>query len=245
MNCYFVFEGKTEPEVYQHWLKELVPNLKEVDFPNQVTTNNYVQFGDAGLPKIYEVVKNAIIEINELEEKFDYLVVVMDADQLTVGERKAKLYEYLEENLNTESSLYKNLPDSCQMVVLIQQVSIETWFLGNKTFVPTHPKSKLLKEYKEYFDVCQENPELMAADFVSINKSKLFGCSTRAQFHAKYFNEVFVERTRRSYSKSKPKEVIKASYLQQLQKRAQETQHLASFQTFLDFCQLLHSQLHP
>lgn len=242
MNCYFVFEGQTEPEVYKNWLEILVPELKEVDFPNQVITNNYVQFGDAGLPKIYEMVKNAILEINELEGKFDYLVVVMDADQLTVEERKAKLHQYLEENLNKESSLYKSLPNSCKMIVLVQKVSIETWFLGNKNFVPTHPQSELLKTYKDYFDVCEQDPELMAADFISINKSKLFGCYTRAQFHAEYFQQVFKERTRKGYKKSNPKEVIEKSYLQQLQKRTQETNHLPSFQAFLGFCQTLKSK---
>lgn len=244
MNCYFVFEGQTEPIVYKEWLKLLVPDLEEVDFPHQVVNNHYIQFSDMGLPQLYQVVQDAIADINESEARFDYLVVVMDADQLSVETRREKLLAYLKKEVNVESSLYRTLPNFCQLVIIVQQVCIETWFLGNSSFVPTHPKNDLLKKYKAYFDVCNHNPELMAADFVSIDKSTLFGCSTRAQFHAKYFNEVFKERTRKGgYSKSKPKEVIAASYLNRLIKRQQETAHLASFKTFLDFCATLNKQL--
>lgn len=243
MNCYFVFEGQTEPIVYKEWLKVLVPDLEEVDLLNEVVNNNYIQYNNAGLPKLYQVVYNAIRDINEAKSQFDYLIVVMDADQLTVEKRKEKLLEYLEESLNVESSLYKGLPNSCQLVVIVQKVSIETWFLGNTSFVPNHPSSSLLREYKAYFDVCKHDPELMAADFVSVDKSTLFGCSTKAQFHAKYFNEVFKERTRAGYRKSKPKEVTQPSYLNQLLKRQKETEHLVSFKIFLDFCAKLNKQL--
>ncbi|MFK7796116.1 MAG: hypothetical protein AB8E82_01600 [Aureispira sp.] len=243
MNCYFVFEGQTEPIVYKEWLRILVPDLEEVDFPNQVVNNHYIQFSDMGLPQLYQVVQDAITDINEAENQFDYLVVVMDADQLTVERRRAKLLEYLEEQVNVESNLYKRLPSFCQLVIIVQQVTIETWFLGNTSFVPNHPSSSLLREYKAYFDVCNHDPELMAADFVSVDKSTLFGYSTRAQFHAKYFNEVFKERTRAGYRKSKPKEVTQPSYLNQLLKRQNDTEHLASFKTFLDFCTKLNKQV--
>jgi hypothetical protein len=243
MNCYFVFEGQTEPIVYNEWLKLLVPDLEEVDFPNQVVHNQYVQFSDMGLPQLYQVVQDAIADINEAESQFDYLVVVMDADQLTVERRREKLLEYLEEHVNVESSLHRTLPSFCQLVIIVQKVCIETWFLGNPSFVPTHPKDSILRAYKAYFDVCVHDPELMAADFVAVDKSTLFGCSTRAQFHAKYFNEVLKERTRAGYRKSKPKEVTQSSYLNQLLKRQNETKHLASFKTFLDFCETLHAQM--
>ena len=62
MNCYFILEGKTEPHVYRAWLSQLVPDLEEVDFPTQVKQNNYVQFGDAGLPTLYQEVCNAVLD---------------------------------------------------------------------------------------------------------------------------------------------------------------------------------------
>ena len=168
----------------------------------------------------------------------------MDADQLSVAARKQKLLDYMEVTLNVESSLYKKLPAHCELVILVQQVAIESWFLGNRRFVPTHPTTELLQEYKAYFDVCLQDPELMAADFRSVNRSKLFGYYTRAQFHASYFHEVFKERQQnRGYNKTKPKEVTEAYYLQELIHRVRETNHLATFQEFLRFCKLLNPAL--
>ncbi len=251
MNCYFVFEGQTEPVLYRSWLNILVPDLQEVDFATQVVENNYVQFSDAGLPKLYEVVCDAILDINQATARFDYLVVVMDADQLSVQRREEKLQEYIAEHLDIESSLYRNLPEHCELIIIVQKVCIETWFLANQNFVPNHPEatatpnysSDLLMQYKNYFDVGINDPELMAAEFTSVNKSKLFGCYTRAQFHAKYFNEVYRARTRRKYNKNDPTQVTEPHYLQALINRRQTTNHLATFGSFLDFCKVLNPTL--
>jgi hypothetical protein len=40
MNIYFLLEGKTERGIYRKWLSYLVPELKQVQYYNQVNKNN-------------------------------------------------------------------------------------------------------------------------------------------------------------------------------------------------------------
>jgi hypothetical protein len=94
MNFYFVFEGKTEPIVYKKWLSVLLPQLTEVDSFDSVNHNNYYYESDMGVPSCYRVCANAIQEINEVP-KYDYLVLLTDADRFTVEEKKG-LYQTCE-----------------------------------------------------------------------------------------------------------------------------------------------------
>ncbi|MGH1339385.1 MAG: hypothetical protein ACRBFS_24915 [Aureispira sp.] len=247
MNCYFVFEGKTEPEIYKAWLKILVEDLQEVDFLPQVTDNNYIYYDNTGYPNCYNIICNAIQDIHESAVIFDYLVVFLDTDQVSIEERQEELQKEVQQKLASREVDYKGLPESCELIIITQKVCIETWFLGNRKFFPTANQSPELTRYRQYFDVCANDPEELAQEFIAERGSNLFGCSTRALFHAKYLNAVFKDRTRNSriegYGKAAPKEVIEPYYLQQLIKRTQETGHLSTFQTFLDFCQTLNPNL--
>lgn len=242
MNCYFVFEGKTEAKVYQAWLKHLVPDLEKVRNVGEVVKNNYVGFSSTGYPDCYNLVIDAIAEIEETPTHFDYIVLCLDADQQTVAAREQEARVEIQKKLALDSAPYGQLPKGCELVVLVQNVCIETWFLGNRKIFPTHHLTPLLQTYKNHYDVSVEDPEYLAMD-----NTNLFGYATKALFHEGYLTEIFKSRMSdgRGYSKSKPKEVLQQSYLQQLQKRTQQTNHLQSFQTFLNFCTHLNSKLHP
>lgn len=60
-----------------------------MDSFDAVSQNNYYCESDMGVPDCYKVTANAIQEINEVL-KYDYLVLFIDADRLTVSEKKAE-----------------------------------------------------------------------------------------------------------------------------------------------------------
>ena len=248
MNFYFVFEGKTEHIVYKEWLKILLPELSEVDVFDEVENNNYYYESDMGIPDCYNVVANAIQEINE-HPQYDYLVLFVDADRYSVAERKAESFQFIAEKLNDvdKDYAYKKLPENCKLVVIVQKVCIETWFLGNRTFVSRNPESELLKKYMAYFDVNKENPEDLGADFTQNKEgtAQIFGYRTKALFHESYLREVFKERLQGiGYKKNRPREVQKETYLEQLIARTMDDEtHLLSFQEFLTFCEKIKLEL--
>jgi hypothetical protein len=241
MNFYFVFEGKTELIVYKKWLSVLLPQLTEVDSFDSVNHNNYYYESDMGVPSCYRVCANAIQEINEVP-KYDYLVLLTDADRFTVEEKKVEAMEKIKLELNDKP--FQSLPLNCKLEIIVQKVCIETWFLGNRNFFVRKPqKNQLLKEYIQYFDVSQKNPEDLAAEFVQDkdNSKEIFGYKTKALFHESYLREIFKERGL-SYSKARPKEVQEEFYLQQLLTRVKNnTDHLLTFQEFISFCEKIKS----
>lgn len=61
MNLYFILEGeKTEILLYPKWISYVLPNYTQVDFENQVDTNNFYIFSGGGIPSIYNHTVNAI-----------------------------------------------------------------------------------------------------------------------------------------------------------------------------------------
>jgi hypothetical protein len=241
MNFYFVFEGKTEAIVYKAWFSILVPQLTEVNYFDEVENDNYYQINDLGYPYCAQMIANAIQDINEIP-KYDYLVLVTDADRLTVAEKKDEILKCIE--LELDDKTFKSLPENCKFEVIVQNVCIETWFLGNRNFFVRHPQqNEILKQYIKYFDVSQNDPEELASEFIQNEKNSndIFGYKTKALFHEGYLREIFKERSVKernlSYSKSRPKEVHKEYYLQQIIARIKANpDHLHSFQDFLDFC---------
>ena len=249
MNFYFVFEGKTEPIVYKKWLSVLLPDLIEVDSYDAVNQNNYYYESDMGVPSCYKVAANAIQEINDFP-KYNYLVLFTDADRFTVAEKKAEADKQI--NLELKDKPFKTLPENCKLEIIVQKVCIETWFLGNRNFFVRHPQNNpTLTQYIEYFDVSKSNPEDLASEFVQDeeNTKDIFGYKTKALFHVGYLREIFKERSSASnksfsYHKSKPIEVQEKYYLDQLIARIEaNSDHLLSFQEFIEFCLNIKGQL--
>lgn len=256
MNFYFVFEGKTEPIVYKKWLSVLLPDLTEVDSFDAVNQNNYYYESDMGVPDCYRVAANAIQEINEFPQ-YNYLVLFTDADRLTVAEKKAEADDQIK--LQLRDKPFKTLPENCQQEIIVQKVCMETWFLGNRNFFVRHPQhNATLKQYIEYFDVSKSNPEDLASEFVQNeeNTKDIFGYKTKALFHEGYLREIFKERCSTfkerssgsnksfSYRKSKAMEVQEEYYLKQLIARIEaNSDHLLSFQEFINFCLKIKGQL--
>ena len=227
MNIYFLVEGRrTEKKVYPKWLKHLIPELIEINDPFAVETNNFYVFNGNGFPSILDNhLKNAVEDINTIG-KFQYLVMCIDADEVNVAERTQEVYTFIKEKAI-------NLHATTKFVLIIQNRCIETWCLANRKVYKRNPSEALLQEYTNFYDVSNDDPELMG---------KLDDFTTHAQFHAAYLKEMLYER-KISYSKSNPRGITEATYLKELITRARETNHIATFQSFIQFCNRVKEQI--
>jgi hypothetical protein len=94
MNLYILVEGEeTELQLYLKWFSYLLPQLNRVNTFNQITKNSYYIFSGQGIPSIYNHTVNAIKDINALKDKYDYLIVALDADELSPERRMEKVLE--------------------------------------------------------------------------------------------------------------------------------------------------------
>jgi hypothetical protein len=235
MNLYFLVEGSSEFYIYPKWLSHLLPHFKRVNEYDQVTDNNYFIFNAFGQPAIIdEHLPNAIKDINLLESQgkhyYNYLLVCLDSEELTVDELREDIIASLKSNKNINLS-------SIKLVLIIQNRCIETWLLGNQNFVLTQAANIPLKysepflTYKNHYDVRNQDPELMG---IYNGRS-----TTHAQFHEEYLKSVFKAREL-AYSKGNPKVVGEKFYLDELIKRIKfQPNHLNSFQYFLSVIQTL------
>lgn len=197
------------------WLSILRPDMTKVDHATDADKNNYYLISGEGYPSLLNHLENAIEEVNAID-KYDYLVLCLDAEESTIEKRKKEIQQHLDAK---EMKLAK-----AKLIIIVQNPCFETWFLGNRKIFKRTPQSQLLNEYIAFYDVRQNDPEEMPCH----NEN------TRAQFHHSYLCEIFKERGL-TYSKQKPGNVGEATFLNELISRNAETEHISSFKEFIEF----------
>lgn len=229
MNVYFLVEGTmAEPTVYQSWLNHLVPKLQPVEAYLEATAWHYhlVSIGGKWGNRVTKI-SRALQEVEE-HGNYDYLVVCIDAEENTVAE----VNEGLEALLAAPTTTFKRQQTGQQteLIVIVQNRCLETWFLGNRALYPQiSPHSQELADFMRYYDASQNDPELMGQETFA----------THAQFHKRYFWRLFYEQGIKN-KRLQLEQAAKPRFLQQLETRVRdEPTHLQSFQTFLAFCQQL------
>ena len=219
MNIYFLVEGDTEFIIYRKWLSYLVPELKRVQYYDQVNENNYyISNAHGNARMIHDGIPNAVEKIQEIGN-YNYFVICLDADEDTVETRKNWICEFIE---TEKIELGKT-----KLEIVIQNRCLETWFLGNrKIFNSKQPLDKRLNEYVLYYDISQDDPELMGK----------YNQEYHADFHLSYLKEIFKAK-KQSYSKTHPQQAQENHYLEQLLKRIEEkTEQMQTFRGFIEFC---------
>lgn len=224
MNIYFLVEGRrTEMKVYPKWLSYLVPELKKVQWHHQVVKNNYCIFTGQGFPSLLDTqLKNSVEDINS-SNCFDYFVICLDADEQSIDACKQEVLDFMAE---------KNiaLNPSTKLEIIVQNKCLETWFLANPKIFKKNPGDDFLRECVAFYNVKEKDPELM-------EKLPDFGGSTSV-FHSSYLQGLLAEKNV-SYSKASPGSVTEEYFLRELILRNQKTNHIKSFQNFIQFCQQL------
>lgn len=216
MNLYFILEGeKTEVLLYPKWINYILPNYKQVNFENEVKQNNFYVFSGGGIPSIYNHAVNAIKNIND-NPIFDKLIICLDGEEIGIDFRLAEIKDHIS---NSGVTLNKK----CEIEFVIQNVCIETWFLGNRKVVKKIPEGLLLKEFIEHYNVTLNDPEAL---------EKIDRFKNKAHFHYAYFREILKEHNL-VYKKANPTIVMEKSFFDELEKRVTDTEHLSSFKQLL------------
>lgn len=235
MNIYFLVEGRrTEIKIYPKWLSYLLPELIEIDDFYDVSENNYYIFSGGGIPNIYNHLKNAIQDVNEVD-KYDYFILILDAEEFSVQDRKDEIEQKI--NKLAFQGIYLK---STTFATIVQNRCIETWFLGNDTLIDNdtlinngQAKKNLINEYINYYDISTNNPEQMGK----------YTFNTHAQFHKKYLREILKSKGMR-YSEGNIKDVGTKKYFDCICNRnLKNNNELKSFKEFITLCKNLKSEI--
>ena len=180
-------------------------------------TNNYYLISGQGYPRLLDVtLPNAVDEVID-SGVYDYLVVVLDADDVSVEERINEVMSRLE---NAKLG-------SCELKVIVQNCCVESWLLGNRRVFQHQPQDGELSKYIRFYSVYDDEPELMGNPLNS---------GSKAAFHKKYLKLMLGERNIR-YTEKNPSDVGKHHYFSALQERVlDEPTHLRTLQSLFEFC---------
>lgn len=214
MNIYLVVEGQVERKVYPKWVKYLNPSLKFIEDIDKIETNCVYIVSGMGYPYYFEIIESAIEDIKS-SQCFDRFVISVDSEDMTYQEKYDEINEFIQS---------KKL--DCEYKIVIQHFCIETWALGNKIIVSRNPFSEKVRNYRAYFDVLTNDPEILPPyDIDKLN---------RAQFAEKYLRALLNEKYRNlTYSKYNPTTLLNRNYYERVKRRYVETNHIKSFNNFL------------
>jgi len=213
MNIYIVTEGKTEKIVFKYWIPMVNPSLSYIERLDELSINNFYIISGMGYPYYYEIIEGAIQDVNQLQ--FDRLVVSLDSEEMSKHEKYDEVNEFVSQ---------KHCVSDIRIVV--QHFCFEAWALGNRRIFRTNPSLPKLLEYKRFFNVKINDPELLPAK----NDEGL----NRSQLAEKYLCLAFNDRFRNlTYKKSTPQYLAHQTYLTQINSRLADTGHIASFGDFL------------
>ena len=215
MNVYLIVEGEAEKIVYAHWVRLTNPSLRIVNDINEVQHNNLIIFSGGGQPNYFEVIEAGVEDVSA-NEKLDRLIIAIDSEEMSFGEKWREIDEFVIE-------LGKNL----DYKIIVQHFCLETWALGNKVIVSRNPRDPEIQELKKYFDVLNNDPELLP-DYPENNLN-------RSQFAEYYLRKLLNEKYRNlTYTKKNPQALLHKKYFLQVKKRCETTSHIKSFNFFLD-----------
>lgn len=154
-------------------------------------------------------------------------MICLDSDDNSIEERSQQVSDFLKEE---EIRLNPNT----QLVVIVQNICFETWFLANRKIFKSNPSSSFLIDCINHYNVKNFDPELM---------QKPVGFEqTNAIFHSTYLQEMLSER-KIQYSKKNPTGVTEKYFLDELIKRNNKSNHIQTFKYFLDFCEKINKEI--
>lgn len=215
MNIYVVVEGKAELKVYEWWIPLVNPNLSRIHALDELEDNSFYLVSGKGYPYYFNVIEDAISDVNQLGQ-FHRLVVSADSEDRSREEKHAEISDFIVQR--------KCRVDSR---VVVQHFCFETWALGNRKVIRRFPHSRRLRSYKKLFDVGKRDPELLPA--------KPDEDWNRSQFANKYLRLSLKDRFRGlTYTKRNPRPLLHDSYFAEVRGRLLDTNHIPSFEAFLE-----------
>jgi len=214
MNICVMVEGSSgEKMVYEEWIPLVNSNLSCTDSIFDIVANNFCIVSGHGYPNYLQKINEIIQDVNT-HGNIDRLVICVDAEDFSYDEKLEEINKYI-----------SGKQCSAAINIIVQFFCFETWALANKKIGPRNPKNDILKQYASYFDVLDNDPELMPAyPLEDLN---------RAQFAYKYLKHCLIEKGI-TYIKSKPYHIKHPTYFNEIKKRYNNHSHIKCFVHFLN-----------
>ncbi|MCX4269287.1 MAG: hypothetical protein OSJ62_11600 [Lachnospiraceae bacterium] len=170
---------------------------------------------------ITKVLFETIDTIIDNPETIDKLVVILDAEEENIEDRKQQVFSKIEEK-------YKLNQLDFEIKVFVCNHCFESWLLGYKEMYPENEvdSNSFFYPFYSYYDVSKNDPELM---MVPKNCD-----DTIAKYHFHYLHEMLRYKKIR-YNKNKPNVVADVTYFNGLIRRIHSTNHIKSFEEFVRF----------
>ena len=223
MNFYFLLQDeKSFLKVLPLWFEYIDFGHKRVADIQKIRENNYIlQSGQGVTQLVTKALFDTIDTILLNPGKVDYLVVILDSEELEAEDRKQKVYEQINKHYNIENITFK-------IVVLVCNHCFETWLLGCRGLYPKEVIDQTSDFYPYYthYNIEECDPEKMVPP--EHNKD------TIAKYHFHYLHELLRYKKIR-YSKNRPQNVATEKYFNRMVERIHLTEHLKSFRNFYDF----------
>lgn len=217
MNYYFLLEDeKSFLKVLPSWLEHGNFGCTRVADITEVNENNYVLQSGQGVDQlITKVLYQTIDTITGSDRRIDELVVIIDAEQKEVEERRLEVWNKIKDKYCVQKLNFK-------INVIVCNHCFETWLLGKHGLYPEKiEKDSFFYPFYNHYNIDHHDPENMNVPAGSTE--------TIAKYHFHYLHELFRYRKIR-YRKNKPPEMIKEKeFYDALVKRFVETSHLKSF----------------
>lgn len=223
MNYYFLLEDeKSFIKVFPLWLEHMGIEWRRVADIKDIEENTYVLQSGQGVTRLVtKILFDTIDTIMENPGKIDKLVVILDAEEISVEEREQQVYEKIKEKYNLEEL-------SFEIVVFVCNHCFETWLLGSENIYPSEEvdENSFFYPYYKHYNINTLDPENMPVP----------NCidETIAQYHFHYLHELFRYKKIR-YTKKRPTYVTTKSYFEGIVKRVKNTGHVKTFQKFVEF----------
>jgi hypothetical protein len=216
MNYYIVVEGKSgERKVYPKWIHILNPDLTQVHSLADISSNSYYLISGNGYPQYLKIVNRAVEDCIS-NQAIDRLVIAVDAEDSSYEQKRDEVVACIANRLNPQ-----------RLCIIVQYPCFETWALGNRIVFRRKPEDPHLRRYIQIFNVRDNDPELLP----DLPEESL----NRSQFAFIYLKRILSDRyPKLTYTKNNPQIIEHPKYFDQIRKRLRETNHIRSFDNFLD-----------
>lgn len=225
MNFYFLLEDeKSFLKVLPKWLTYMDFGYHRVADIQEVSQNNYILQSGQGVTQLITKALFAMIDtLLENPGKIDYLVVILDTEELQAEERKRQVK-------NQITKTYINKVFDFKIEILVCNHCFETWLLGCLGLYPNEEINVACDfyEYYHHYNIEESDPEMM----LSPQNCR----DTIAKYHFHYLHEL-LRYKRIRYSKSNPSNVATQDFFDGIVQRALTTDHIKSFRAFYYFIQ--------
>jgi hypothetical protein len=238
MNLAFLVEGGTEYKLYPRWVNHLsgTPLTECKTGYQDVINNQFIIFDVTGIGKMAREIPATILNILA-NPVFDYLVIVVDADDTNTSNSQTLI-----QNIITDPTTPR-LPPNCQIKIIVQQVCIETWFIGHTDHFRSAQtcNDRGIQSFMSEYDSENNDPELMPNAHPPTTPPTSIQIHSIGAYHKTYLKKMLKGANRRwKYVETTADTLIDIPYLQRLEQRLTETPtHLQTFSDMVSFLKSL------